>query len=1692
MLLGIALGALFLTIRPVGAQNADAPPTLANAVTVHDYAENGTRPITTFIASDPENQPIFWTLGGPDAASFTIAGGTLRFRSPPDYEVPRDRDEDPVTADAQRAGDNVYKVTVRFGAGGEDGMGGVDAYEGDDLGDIDLTINVTNVNEPGMVVISPMQPQIGTMLTAILTDEDNIAPGVGEWQWARSNSMNGPWEDIPALSTSMTYQPTEDDLNMYLRVTVVYVDRAGADSRTVQQVSDYKVRKDIVTSNQPPKFPDQKTLTGGTAIVRNDTDRFISETAAAGTPVGAPVTAFDDRTDIEVITYSLRDDEDTLADSDTNPDTPMHNDGHAASFDIDEKTGQITVGASARLNADGTPSATDPNPYNVVVRAVDGDGDETDIDVTIGILRAQEPPRIDRAYVTGRIPTATGTSGVTISAGDRAPTEMSHYELDRENAPATEIDTDLDTARDVSLEPATYYATDVDGDAISWSLDGPDAGRFIFEPATGATNQRPEATDSKAERERKLNLLQKATGESVTLAFRAGPDFEMPGDVGGNNVYEVTIVAKDPSGNMDELEVTVEVINSTDDNKAGSVSFENRQPEVATALKASFKDDDTPISQLKWQWYRQATAGTAGSVCDNASPETNDPSLSEGGDPAGVNERRHYVENETPDATWEAIDSADARTATYTPKAPTILNSDGTVNTDATTAASDVGRCLRATVTYRDAVDRTHTAADPDPTDDLDVTLEGTWQATERAVKAIDEQNDAPEFQDSDGNATTTYRDEVAENGAAVAISGGRTPAVLSAADPMEGEDDDSTLTPPGIGADILTYSLSGRDADAFTLIGTTANPTPTDAADDGTLTFKGGANYEGQREYRVRITATDPSGDSDFVDVIVDVTNVNERPGFTMGDTSVVYMENGMIPVDTYLAVDPEGSGITYSLVTAAIPAVDDDSAGDVAAVEADAFADNALFEIGSISGILSFKESPNFEDAQDIGTNADDNMYQVTVQATVSDNENPRHITTREVTVRVTNKNEPPVFSETTEALMITENPDDPEKEPPSAAGYLYLLNRGVGKPAANLPTAPDLDVGIPIVAVDDDNNGPLLDPAITNISTTRQLIQGLTYELSGADAGYFHVVPATGQILTLKKLDYESKNQFMVTLKATDPSGLYGMIDLDIEVIDVDEVPVPKILRLAGNSSHTVEENSTDALGEYTVVAGGGATVGSWSLEGADASMFMLDGSGDSTMLKFRSAPDYDAMADANSDNVYEVTLKVTDSSESDIYGTFPVTVTVTNVVELGTLSGMTDISVDEGTMDALATYTVSGGPTDGTFAVMLEGDDADDFTLGTGLELMFSSAPDYEMPADMDMDNMYMVTVKVEAGGEMSMVAVTVTVDNAEEAGTVTLDPTRPSVGTPITATLEDMDGVVSVEWQWSSSDAMDGTFTDISGATMATYTPVAADAEMYLMATATYTDGYDSGNMESMVTAAAVTDVAITDGPMAMDYMENGTDAVGTYTAHSTASISWSVEGDDAGDFNISSGGMLSFNASPDYEAPMDMDMDNTYMVTVVATAGDAMAMREVTVTVTNVDEAGTVTLSPTHLVVGTEVIAVVSDPDMSITNTAWQWARSADGTAYNDIAGATSDTYTVADADGGMYLQATASYDDGEGTGKSASAATTVSADVAGSYDTNGVPGIQISELFAAIDDYFAGRLTIAELFEVIDAYFGN
>ena len=72
------------------------------------------------------------------------------------------------------------------------------------------------------------------------------------------------------------------------------------------------------------------------------------------------------------------------------------------------------------------------------------------------------------------------------------------------------------------------------------------------------------------------------------------PDFENERDANKDNVYEVTLVVTDSLGKTGTYNVTVKVINSTEDNKAGRVTILNRQPEVATALETTFDDPDKP------------------------------------------------------------------------------------------------------------------------------------------------------------------------------------------------------------------------------------------------------------------------------------------------------------------------------------------------------------------------------------------------------------------------------------------------------------------------------------------------------------------------------------------------------------------------------------------------------------------------------------------------------------------------------------------------------------------------------------------------------------------------------------------------------------------------------------------------------------------------------------------------------------------------------------------------------------------------------------------------------------------------------------------------------------------------------------------------------------------------------------------
>ena len=284
------------------------------------YPENGTDPVATYTAVDPEGAAIAWSLGGTDADDFTIAGGVLAFVKSPNFEKPGDDGTD-----------NVYDVVVEA----TDGTGHV--------GRETVMVEVINVDEDGTVELSALQPAPNVMFTATLTDIDNLSTdltGSAEWQWSRSQSATGGWEDIDKATSSM-YEPDEDgeDSGYYLRATAKYKDRqspSGADNdKTASMVSANKVLV-LRTSNKAPKFAEVQDPDGENAADEAIAKRTVTETAAAGQLVGDPVTAEDDDAD-DVLTYTL------VADAD----------GADDNFVIDRATGQISVATGREVQRHG-------------------------------------------------------------------------------------------------------------------------------------------------------------------------------------------------------------------------------------------------------------------------------------------------------------------------------------------------------------------------------------------------------------------------------------------------------------------------------------------------------------------------------------------------------------------------------------------------------------------------------------------------------------------------------------------------------------------------------------------------------------------------------------------------------------------------------------------------------------------------------------------------------------------------------------------------------------------------------------------------------------------------------------------------------------------------------------------------------------------------------------------------------------------------------------------------------------------------------------------------------------------------------------------------------------------------------------------------------------------------------------------
>ncbi|MEQ1599794.1 MAG: peroxidase family protein [Methylotenera sp.] len=277
----------------------------------------------------------------------------------------------------------------------------------------------------------------------------------------------------------------------------------------------------------------------------------------------------------------------------------------------------------------------------------------------------------------------------------------------------------------------------------------------------------------------------------------------------------------------------------------------------------------------------------------------------------------------------------------------------------------------------------------------------------------------------------------------------------------------------------------------------------------------------------------------------------------------------------------------------------------------------DAARFNINTATGALSFVASPNFELPADSNGN---NVYNVIVQ--VSDG---LAVDTQTLAVTVTNVNEAPAITSVA-AFNVAEN-----------------------STAVTTVTATDVDAG----AV-------------------------LTYSIVGGDdETKFAINAGSGLLSFIAPPDFEAPtdvgadNVYNLVVQVSDGLGGTATQAISVAVTNVGDVNYAPVITSNGGgdvAAVAIAENTTAVTTVIATDANNGSgdlfdpqTLTYSIVGGADATLFTIDAAG---VLSFVGAPDFEAPADAGADNVYDVTVQVSDGIVTD---TQAIAVSVQDAVE-----------------------------------------------------------------------------------------------------------------------------------------------------------------------------------------------------------------------------------------------------------------------------------------------------------------------------------------------------------------------------------------------------------------------------------------
>ena len=554
-----------------------------------------------------------------------------------------------------------------------------------------------------------------------------------------------------------------------------------------------------------------------------------------------------------------------------------------------------------------------------------------------------------------------------------------------------------------------------------------------------------------------------------------------------------------------------------------------------------------------------------------------------------------------------------------------------------------------------------------------------------------------------------------------------------------------------------------------------------------------------------------------------------------------------------------------------------------------------------------------------------------------------------------------------------------------------------------------------------------------------------ESLTYSLSGTDADDFNIDSSSGAISFVSTPDYENPtdenedNVYELTFEVSDGTTA-TLQELVITVIDVDEAPT-----ITSAASASVSENNNNNIYSATATDPENNSL-TYSLSGTDAANFTIDSS--SGAIAFAINPDYENPADSEANNVYALTLEVSDSTHTISQA---LTIAVTNIDEAPTITSDASASALENTSSTIYTASASD-PENGALRYSLSGTDANNFTIDSNSgAISFTINPDYENPADSNEINTYEVELQVtDAGGLSDYLDLQISVTDFDEYD-VSFSELSPDSNTSANAIAEDAAAGTAVGITSSASDD-DGTddvsysFDNDSQTSADTLFSIASDTGVITLASGANLDHETDSSHEVVVkatsddtsTATATFTISVTDvndntpvitalQSFVIDENSEDMTSVGTVAAtdadsDAVNSFTWSIaDGNDNNAFaiNSSTGEITVADASQlDYETE-----PNSYNLSITVSDGSTTSSAEtVTINVTDLnDNTPVITASQSFSVdensanassVGT---VVVTDADVTAT-TYQDWKITGSNTDNAFDINSSSGEITVADA----------------------------------------------------------------------------